>query len=254
MIDTEKLFKELSSSIGEKAAQSLTDAVFSLYQEVANTVTKKDFNQIIDLMKESSTLIQKVIRVQENTIKVLDKLSERQARTEKRLDSLTEKVEELAAAQTRTEKSLEELVAAQARTEKRLDSTNKQLGGLSATVGYTLENEAYKHLPELLQNLWNIKPLEKLYRGYLSTKSGKDIEINILGKALKDSTEILIVGESKTQLSRKEVDRFIEKVVPQLDTGKLSPFPVFVTHMETSRGVSEYARQKGAAVFFSFQF
>ncbi|RKX74451.1 MAG: chordopoxvirus fusion protein, partial [Spirochaetes bacterium] len=205
--------------------------------------------------------VEELAAAQARTEKHLDSLTEKveelaaaQARTEKRLDSLTEKVEELAAAQTRTEKSLEELVAAQARTEKRLDSTNKQLGGLSATVGYTLENEAYKHLPELLQNLWNIKPLEKLYRGYLSTKSGKDIEINILGKALKDSTEILIVGESKTQLSRKEVDRFIEKVVPQLDTGKLSPFPVFVTHMETSRGVSEYARQKGAAVFFSFQF
>jgi hypothetical protein len=170
-------------------------------------------------------------------------------------------VEELAEAQKRTEQRVEELAQAQKRTEeavfrlaRRLDDTNKQLGGLAATVGYTLENEAYRYLPRLLERDFGVLVEEPLYRDFLRDLKGQDVEVNILGKARQNSESILIVGESKAQLSKRDVDTFLRKRVEKLDTGGLRPFPVLVAHMVTQRGTVEYAQGKGVAVYLSYQF
>jgi hypothetical protein len=61
------------------------------------------------------------------------------------------------------------------------------------------------------------------------------------------------VGESKAQLSRREVDQFLGKRVAVLETGGRELFPVIVAYMGTERGVAEYGREKGVAVYYTYQ-
>ncbi len=324
MINTLRIYEELSQAMEETAARKLASVLGAMYEELQNTVTKVEFNELRAVMLE-------LAEAQKRTEQRIEELTEAQTRTEQRLDALTQRVDalvqqvaelaeaqrrtdervsrlevalaelaeaqrrtderisrlevalaelaeaqrrtdervsrlevalaELAEAQRRTEQRVEELAQAQKRTEeavfrlaRRLDDTNKQLGGLADTVGYTLENEAYRYLPSLLERDFGVLVEESLYRDFLRDLKGQDVEVNILGRARRDSEPILSVGESKAQLSKRDVDTFLRKRVEKLDTGGLRPFPVLVAHMVTQRGTVEYARGKGVAVYLSYQF
>lgn len=184
----------------------------------------------------------------------MEELAQAQARTEKRL-------EELAQAQTRTEKRLEELAQAQAETERRLQrligehaETRRQLGGLSIAVGYGLEDRAFKALPDLLKRDYGLEVLDRLKRTYFKDNRGEILEVNILGRARRDSQEVLIVGEAKSQLSKRGVDEFLRRKLTRLQGMAPELFPILVTFMTTSPDVEEYARAKGIALYYSFDF
>lgn len=240
MIDTLKIYNELKDKLDAEAAQKIAEIFGSVYRELQNTVTKTEFNELKEVVRE---------------------LAEAQTRTE-------ERVEELAQAQKRTEERLEELAQAQKRTESELQAlvrevreikrdhaeTPRQLGGLSATVGYTLENEAYKALPKLLLQDFGIKIKGRLDRDYIRDKKGQEIEVNILGKGEQNGRELLIVGEGKSQLSKNDLDTFIRKKLRRLEGLYAHILPVIVTHMVTSSDVSDYARQKGIALYKSSHF
>lgn len=88
-------------------------------------------------------------------------------------------------AQGRTEKRVEELAEAQSATEKEirvlakgLKETRGDLGGLSRSVSYGFENEAYKMLPKLLKTRYNIELKDRLIRAEVGSK---EINIIILG-------------------------------------------------------------------------
>jgi multidrug efflux pump subunit AcrA (membrane-fusion protein) len=226
--------------------------------------------------------LEELAQAQARTEKRLEELAQAQARTEERVGRLEVALEELAQAQARTEKRLEELAQAQAgtdarvgrleaamaelaqaqaRTERRLErligehaETRRQLGGLSAAVGYGLEDRAFKALPELLRRDYGLELLERLRRGYLRDNEGQMLETNILGRAKKDGREILIVGEAKSQLSKGEVDRFLRRKLARLKGIGPELFPVIVTYMTTAADVEDYARGKGLALYFSFDF
>jgi hypothetical protein len=177
----------------------------------------------------------------------LGELAEAQQRTEVRL-------EELAEAQKRTEVRLEELAEAQRHTEARLDETNRQLGGLAMTLGYTLENRAYQALPPLLEREHGVRLVERLRRGFLTDAEGSALEVNILGRAERGGQPIWVVGECKAQLSCNDVDRFLRRRVKRLEPVLGRVFPVMVAHMISAPDVLDYARGEGVAVYLSFQF
>ena len=198
----------------------------------------------------------------------LDRLEAAQARSEKRLDRVEATLERLAAAQARSEErldrveaTLERLAAAQARTEEALeklteahDETRKQLGGLSHTVGYILENEAYRALPALLKADHGIEVEDRLIRTYLTTDRGYPVEVNIFGRGRKNGREVVILGESKSQLSAKHIDHFIQGRLTRLEPLFEDVFAVLVTHMISSPAVADYAQERGIALYYSYQF
>ena len=125
---------------------------------------------------------------------------------------------------------------------------------MSHTVGYILENEAYKFLPGLLRRDFGIETEERLVRRYVRDSRGADIEVNIIGKARREDREVLIVGESKSQLSKNDIDRFVRKKLGRLEDTGSEMFPVLVTHMIAQPDAEEYAKEKGIAVYFSYDF
>ena len=107
------------------------------------------------------------------------------------LDDLKDVVKDLVRAQERTEARLGRLAQAQARTEEALQTltqehqeTRRQLGGLAMTVGYTLEDAAYKALPGLLEADYSLVVQDRLKRTYVTDDEGQALEVNIFGKAL----------------------------------------------------------------------
>jgi uncharacterized phage infection (PIP) family protein YhgE len=138
--------------------------------------------------------------------------------------------------------------------EKRVEDLAKQVGGLATTVSYTLENEAYKALPALLLRNHGLQVIGRLKRGYAIDAEGNAYEVNILGEAQRDGQRLTIIGESKAQLSKQEIDRFVRRKLRPLQRIYGTVFPIIVTHMTTSPDVERYAREKGVAVYYSYDF
>jgi len=289
MIDTFEFLDELKGTFEPSQAEVLARLMGRLYKELANTVTKAEFAELTRVVNELSnnikTLSERIDRLAEFQVKaeerfakveerltrlekVVEELAEAQKKTEDRLTRLEKVVEELAEAQkkaeerlTRLEKVVEELAEAQKRTEevikelaKDLGVTKRQLGDLSDTVGYTLENSAYKALPELLKRDYGIKVIGRLKRGYLRDIHGRPVEVNILGEATKNGKRITIIGESKARLSKKAIDKFVEKRLKAFGGVIKDIFPVIVTHMVSEPDAEEHAKKKGVALYYSYDF
>ena len=162
-------------------------------------------------------------------------------------NELKDIVKELAEAQKRTEEELRELV----REHKK---TRTQLGGISMTVGYRLEDEAYKSLPELLRRDMGLVVEGRLKRQFVTDRMGMKIEVNIIGEAKKNGRKVMIVGEGKSQLSKKGVDEFISKKLKRLEGVYEEIFPLLITYMISEPEVEDYAREKGIAIYYSYDF
>jgi hypothetical protein len=222
--------------------------------------------ELAEAQKRTEQRLEELAEAQKKTEQRLEELAEAQKRTEQRLEELAEaqkrteqRLEELAEAQKRTEQRLEELAEAQKETEKELrtlarehQETRKQIGGLSHTASYLLEDRSYRGLPELLKKEYGIEITEPLKRDRFKL-NGKRIEVNIIGKGIKEGKEIWIVGEAKSQLKKKDVDAFLRR---RQDFERLFPgekLYVLVTYMDVGEA-AEYARKKDIKVYYSYQF
>ena len=234
MINTLTIFEDLSHYIEPQAAQKIAEILGQVYDEVTQTVTKKEFNELKEIVGD-------LAQAQKKTEERLNELAQAQKKTEERLN-------ELAQAQERTEISLNRLIEDHRQTRERLEN-------ISDTVGYTLENQSYKGLPTLLKKDLGIAVEGRLIRRYLAgEKKGQYLQINIYGWGKKDSQRILILGEAKTSVSRQEIDRFqrIVKRAAQLeDVSSNNICQVVVVHDVTPQ-VEEYARGKGLNLYWSY--
>jgi chromosome segregation ATPase len=271
--------ERLGKVFDEAQAAVLSEVITEAYNEL---VKVSDFNELKAIVKELTEAqvasekrltrieiaVEALTEAQKRTEARVEELAEAQKRTEARVEELAEaqkrteaRVEELAEAQKRTEARVEELAEAQKRTEQELQKliqehskTREQVGGLSNTIGYILENEAYKALPRLLKEDYGITIKDRLKRQYVTDNRGKPIELNIIGEASRDGEKIVIVGESKSQLSRKGVDEFIKKKLSKVEGVYKEIFPLLVTHMISGPDVEEYVKKKGIALFYSYDF
>ena len=246
-------------------------------------------DELAEAQRRTEQRVEELAEAQKRTEQRVAELAEAQKRTEERLEALGRRVDELAEAQKRTEQRVEELAEAQKRTEQRLEElaeaqkrteervealarrmeeltgrveeladrlgeTNRQLGGLAATVGYTLENAAYRALPGLLARDHGVRLVEGLRRDFVVDAGGQAWEVNILGRAEVSGQVVWVVGESKVQLSRNDVDRFVRRRLERLEPVLGRVLPVLVAHMVSEPGVREYARSQGVSVYLSYEF
>jgi vacuolar-type H+-ATPase subunit I/STV1 len=258
----------------------IKEALLSFMEEVEvskqELVTRSDFNELKEIVRESAEIqrkteqrldklevtVQELAEAQKRTEQRLNELAEAQKRTEQRLNELAEaqrkteeKVNELAEAQKRTEQRLNELAEAQEKTEEEvgklavgLHGIRGQVGGLSRSVAYALENEAYRNLPSFLKEKYGIEVIDRLIRFDL-----KGEEINLFARAKRNGEEVILVGESVLRLDDKgklkDIKRKADIVFEEYGT-KASP--IIVTHFATSR-VMEEAKKAGFLVIQSFE-
>ncbi|MCS7200208.1 MAG: chordopoxvirus fusion protein, partial [Caldimicrobium sp.] len=217
---------------------------------------------------------EELAEAQKRTEERIEELAEAQKRTEQRIEELAEaqkrteqRIEELAEAQKRTEERIEELAEAQKRTEEELrlltrevhkikvdlENVKDQLGALANTVGYTLENEAYKYLPKLLKKCFQIEVLDELKRDFIEIAPQRFLEVNIIGKARKNGQEVVLIGESKVQLRISHIKDFLKRLEKLKSILKTEVIPLLVCHQATPEA-KKFCQDNGVLLFFSYQF
>jgi chromosome segregation ATPase len=233
----------------EKAVEELAEAQKN--SEVRLTRLEKAVEELAEAQKRTEQRVEELAQAQKRTEQRVEELAQAQKRTEQR-------VEELAQAQKRTEQRVEELAQAQKRTEECLRKlieehreTRRQLGGLSGTVGYYLEDRALKSLPSLLKERYGITLTSRPIRRFLEDKRGRPLEVNIYAEGRKDGKEIYVIGESKAQLSKNDIRDFLTKKIGSLSLKK-EIFPLVVTYMIQDPKVEDYAKEQGVALFYSY--
>ncbi len=236
MHSTSNIKKRLDQVFEERQATVLVEVIEDAYSELVKT---SDFNELKGIVAD-------IARSQKE-------LAEAQKRTEVR-------VEELAEAQKMTENELRELAYEVKGLASGLKDTREDVGGISRTMSYAFENEAYRNLPKVLEEGYGIVVKDKVIRAEIGKK-----EINVFAGAEKEGREILIVGEAKLKLDEKierlkrrrgQEDVFEElgkKVdVVKEEYGELDIVRVLVCHFAT-KGFIKEAEAKGVIVVQSFE-
>ena len=219
-------------------------------EHLEQQVTKTEFNElkaVVAELAEAQRQTQAEVRALAEALKETQAevraLAEAQKRTEQRLDRLEQVVAELAEAQKRTEEELQALI-------RRVDLLHERVEGLSNTVGYTLENQAYRYLPRILRTQLGIQVEGRLLRRYVSIQ-GTYRQVNIYGIGRRNGQRFLIVGEAKTRPSQREVDKFLRLVQNLEKQEGLPVIPIFVAH-DFHPTVENYMKEKGVLPVWSY--
>jgi predicted nucleic acid-binding Zn-ribbon protein len=220
-------FKELKEIVGE---------ITETQKKTAQTVS-----ELTEAQKRTEQTISELAEAQKRTEQTVNELAEAQKKTEQRLDSLEIAVQELAQAQKRTEEEVRKLTIEHRRT-------RQQVGGLSRSVAYALENEAYRNLPPFLKEKHGVEMVDRLIRFEL-----KGEEINLFARAKRDGEEIILVGEAVLRLDDKGKLKKIKKKADMVsEEYGMKVSPIVVTHFATSK-LMEEAKKAGFLVVQSFE-
>jgi len=245
-----KLLDKIESPLKDVLIEILTE-IEKQRRQWEESVTKTEFNELKNIVAE-------LAEAQKRTEQRVAELTEAQKHAEQRITKLEIAVHELTEAQKKTEQRLNELAEAQKRTEEELRKliiahrrTREEIGGLSHTVGYILEDRAYEALPFLLKKEFGIETRE-LKRDFIEISPNRYEEINILGQGRKNGTLIWILGECKTQLKKKDVDNFLKRLSRMEHLFPGEKFLIMVTY-QTSPQVREYIKEKGLKLYFSYE-
>lgn len=230
-------------------------------------VTKEDFSELKNIVKdlasaqkrtenkveELATAQRELAEAQKRTENKVEELAEAQKRTEGRIEELTTAQKELTEAQKRTEMALVTLAESMREMRQDIHTLSKEVGGLGKSFGYALENESYRHLPDILRTKYGIEVKEKIIRAHLGGR-----EINFICPAIKAGREVLIVGEAKTKLDEKkeqpevfaELEEKVQAVLAERPQAEI--VRVLVTHF-ANNSFLEKAKTRGVIVVQSFE-
>ena len=259
---TQDMVRRLERSFSEDQAEVLAEVISDAYDDV---VKAGDFNELKGIVgtlavrmeelaqaqSRTDARMEELAQAQGRTEVRMEELAQAQGRTEVRMDTLAGRMEELAQAQGRTEQVVEKLI-------RGIDGLRQETGGLSRSVGYALENDAYRALPAFLEREHGLRVTDRFVRTEIAGE-----EINFLARAERsDGRPVLIVGESKARLDeRRRAGRQAEKVLEALEqkvaaAAKAHPevevVPLLVTHYARPAFL-EAAQARGVIVVQSFE-
>ncbi|MEM7538469.1 MAG: hypothetical protein AAF639_40250 [Chloroflexota bacterium] len=232
--------------------------------------------------QQSDILADVITEKFENNVKVSDftELKEIVARIGEKQDRLTAAVEELVTSHQEMRESQQEMRESQQRMQDAIEkmsasivslnenqtvlfenqnqmqkdigsikatvgNLNKNVSGLGESLGYSLENEAYRLLPAYLERKHNIKLSEPMLRRYVY-----DQEVNILGVGTKDDEPIILVGEAKARLGTNHFAQLwhhvslVHKAQEEGEIAEGEVIPIFVTHMARQQAVRKANREE----------
>lgn len=103
-----------------------------------------------------------------------------------------------------------------------------------------------------MKEKFGIEVKEKFLRKYFKLPDGMDVEINILGKGVKEGEEITIAGEAKGILEGRDVDHFLKALQRLKDVIGERVFMVFITH-SARPSVERYALDHQIHVIYTYE-
>jgi len=234
----------------EQKVAELAEAQRKTEQKVAELAeaqkrTDEELKSLSKTVDELSKTVDELSKTVDELSKTVDELSKTVAELSKTVDELSKAVAELAEAQKRTEGEVRTLA-------QELKRTRQDLGGLSLSFSYALENEAYRMLPQVLKK-YGLELEDKLIRREIAGE-----EINFFATAKKEGKTVYIVGETKLRLDdtkkRDDVFKQLEKKISAVKKtyGDVEVVPLIVTHFAKERMLKR-AKEKGIIVVQSFE-
>ncbi len=223
-----------------------------------NLVKAGDFNELKEIVRDLAEEQRNLAEAQRRTEGKVEELAEAQRRTEG-------KVEELVAAQRQTEIQLKELAASMQRladaqtgvrqdlngVSRSLEDFRRQEGANAQTLGYLLENEAYRNLPQWLERQHGIEVTGRMIRQVVGEE-----EIDLLVEARQGADEVLLVGESKSRVNLSDLGILAARIESvrenYYDLRGRRIVPLLVAHHAPEKALAR-AKQEGIILVQSFE-
>jgi len=255
---TEQRVNELAES--QRRTEQEIEKIWGAIRELAEAQkrTEQRVEELAQAQKETEQKIKELTEAQKKTEQRINELAEAQKRTEQEIEKIWGAIKELTEAQKKTEQRVNELAEAQRKTEETLkklieehSKTREKLEGLSHSFGYLLEDRAMKSLPKILKRKYNIKAVGNFVRDYFII-NGEHVEVNIFGKAKKGNKEYILIGEAKSQVTKKAIDKFLKKCDKISRSFSKETIKVFISYIFPP-GIKEYAEEKGIVLIPSYE-
>lgn len=236
------------SESSHQARRALAEEIENAHSDL---VRARDFNELKEIVRDLGVSQKELTEAQKRTNLSVKELTEAQKRTDLSVKELTE-------AQKRTDIKMAEMIEevkkltqAQYRTEIVIQSMRQEAGEIANSVGYQLENEAYRHLPKFLADKHGIRVTSKVIRAQVGQE-----EINVLAEGKRGKTPVLIVGEAKSRLAAKDLTQ-LKKKIEEVEKHYLAAqereiVPVMVVHFARDKELKR-AEREGVIVAQSFE-
>ncbi|MEW6487381.1 MAG: hypothetical protein AB1578_05645 [Thermodesulfobacteriota bacterium] len=267
MLSPNAMADRLRSAFTPGQASVLTDVIWQAYNELVKASDLAELKEVVQELAEAQRDLADAQKRTEARVDVLGQRMGELAEAQRRTD---EKMGALAEAQKRTDERMGALAEAQRRTDGRLDSlahsmqelaqamkeTRREFGGVTASVSYALENEAYRLAPRVLAERYGVTLEEKLVR---TTIRGE--EVNLFGRGRRDGREVWVVGEAKLRVDVGRGRKGARDLFTQLETkvaavraelGDVDVVRVLVTHFATPEFLT-MAQERNTLVIQSFE-
>ena len=92
-----------------------------------------------------------------------------------------------------------------------LKDLRSQVGGLSMSVGYGIEDRLIPHLKQFAFQEFGVE-VTLVDRRNITYPDGKYDEVNLYVEGKKDSIPVFLIGECKAQPGKKDFDRFAKRI------------------------------------------
>ena len=159
LVQTE-IAQKLQSAFEPQQAEVLLEVISLSYN---NLVKVSDFTELKAIVRDLAESQKSMGESQKSMGESLEALGIAQERTSTQLEEMTTVIKELALAQERTEKQVEKLTSA-------TSDIRSEIGGMSRSMSYALENEAYRALPAFLLDKHGIEVTERLIRAPINNE------------------------------------------------------------------------------------
>ncbi len=202
--------------------------------------------------KRTEERVEELAAAQKRTEERIEELAAAQKRTDERLDQLSAAVQELAAAQKRTEERVEALEGSVGRLERRVgnlevgvQNLRKEVAGLAATIGSSLEEEAGSVLEYVMR-----------HKGYRLLGEAQplrwDGEVDVL-LSVEDAQgqRLTVVAEAKARLSRRDALAWASRMKSEgfrrqlAEMGYPGPYLVYVHAIRADSAAREAVVETG---------
>ncbi len=235
-----KIVKVLQDTVKREDFLSLRETVSTLAE--AQKKTEENLSLLTQRVDQLAQRMDELTQRVDQLAQRVDELTQRVDQLAQRMDELTQRVDQLAEAQRRTEEEIKKLASG-------LQRVRKEVGGLSRSVAYALENEAFRHLPRFLGERFGYKVLDRIVRAEIAGE-----EINFFAKVEKDGEEAFLVGESVLRLDDMgKLRQLWRKVEVVKEEKRAQVVPLIVTHFATQK-LLDKAREAGVIVIQTFEF
>jgi hypothetical protein len=260
MVSIAKMREQLLEGFPEPQADLMARVFVSAHDEL---VTKAELNELTAVVREiaeyqrqTDEKIGALADAQKRTDEKMGALADAQKRTDERIGALAdaqkrtdEKMGALADAQKRTDEKVGLLADAQRRTEWAVKDLAKQVGGLSAALGGSLEDFACDLVPELLEKYWAMDVESAAPEDVTVGDGPREVDVVVRGRI--GGRPVAVFCETKATVSVKEVKRFLRLVARLKDARPTDDIRPLFFGYKANREARDLIVTSGAAMVFT---